>query len=436
MQDNVLFITPPAPERLREGLTEEQRAALETINRKIAAGQSLDEMLSFLFAASRSLCPCDRIGLSFLEEDGLRVRAYHAVADYEPLLLNKGYAETLQGSSLAEVINKGSVRIIRDLEAYLRAHPDSASTKIVLKEGVRSSMTCPLVVDGRNVGLLFRSSRQPDAFGEQDALLHLAVAERLSQAVEKAYRIEQLQAAMDAYTEMLGFVSHELKSPVASLVTDANMMLGGYLGEMSDEQRRKIERMVAKGEYLLGLVREYLDLARIEGGSLEPNFAPIKDFIAEVIEPTIDIVQPQIDEKVVQLQRDFTATALPAEGDVNLLKIVLVNLLSNAVKYGEDHGEIRVRVAAENDLLRVAVWNRGPGFPAGQKAKLFRKFSRLDTPELKKRKGTGVGLYTTWRIVELHGGRIAAESEPGRWAEFTFTIPRTLPAAVKERKGS
>lgn len=436
MDQNVLYLDPSALTNLRAALSAERQTALETINQKIAAGQSLDEMLSFLFASSRSVCPCDRIGLSFVEEDGLRVRAYRAVADYEPLLLDKGYAENLQGSSLAQVINQGRVRIIRDLETYLREHPNSSSTKIILQEGVRSNMTCPLVVDGRNVGLLFRSSRRPDAFGEQDVMLHLAVAERLSQAVEKAYRIEQLQTAMNAYTEMLGFVSHELKSPVASLVTDAHLMLGGYLGEMNDKQRQKIERMVVKGQYLLGLVREYLDLARIEGGSLVPNFTPIKDFLAEVIETSIDIVQPQIDEKVIQLHREYDPAPLPAEGDVNLLKIVLVNLLGNAVKYGEDHGEIRLRVAAENEMLRVAVWNRGPGFPAGQKAKLFRKFSRLDTPELKKRKGTGVGLYTTWRIIELHGGRITAEAEPGSWAEFTFIIPLTLSAAVKERTGA
>jgi signal transduction histidine kinase len=70
------------------------------------------------------------------------------------------------------------------------------------------------------------------------------------------------------------------------------------------------------------------------------------------------------------------------------------------------------------------VWNEGPGFPDADRPKLFRKFSRLDAPELNRRKGTGVGLYTSWRLVQLHGGRIDADSRPGEWAEFIVTLPQ------------
>ncbi len=102
----------------------------------------------------------------------------------------------------------------------------------------------------------------------------MAIAERLSQAVEKAWRIEELEQANYAYTQMLGFVSHELKSPVASMVTDARLLADGYLGDMPPQQKDKLERLIRKGEYLLDLVREYLDLARVEGGELEAAPAP------------------------------------------------------------------------------------------------------------------------------------------------------------------
>ncbi|MBM4078806.1 MAG: ATP-binding protein, partial [Planctomycetes bacterium] len=112
--------------------------------------------------------------------------------------------------------------------------------------------------------------------------------------------------------------------------------------------------------------------------------------------------------------------------DPNLIKIVLVNLLGNAAKYGKDNGEIRLRVARPPDALQVSVWNEGPGFPESARSRLFRRFSRIETPELMKRRGTGVGLYTSWRIIQLHGGKIDAESEEGRWAEFSFRIPQPL----------
>jgi signal transduction histidine kinase len=165
------------------------------------------------------------------------------------------------------------------------------------------------------------------------------------------------------------------------------------------------------------------------------------------------------------------------EADPDLLKIVVVNLVGNGIKYGNPGGRLKLRArlvdtpadetpldvapkitsqerplpgpvdaaapASEREIppagspeqrepppaasaFTVSVWNEGPGFPEAQRAKLFRRFSRLDTPELKSRKGTGVGLYSSWKIVKLHGGRMDASSEEGKWAEFRFTIPQPL----------
>ena len=80
--------------------------------------------------------------------------------------------------------------------------------------------------------------------------------------------------------------------------------------------------------------------------------------------------------------------------------------------------------------LKVAVWNEGPGFGPDEKNKLFRRFSRLDDPILKKQRGTGVGLYNAWRIIQLHNGSISAESKQGEWAQFAFEIPATTDCAV------
>jgi len=424
---NVVFLDPAEVQARPLEATDAQRKMLETINRKVAGAESLDAVMDFVFERSVGVCPCDRLGLAFVEDDGRRAVARWARAAYEPLVLNVGYAEDMQGSTLERVLHEGRLRIIHDLDAYLRDKPESRSTRILVREGVRSSMTCPLQVEGRNVGFLFRSSREPSAFTEDHARLHLAVAERLSQAVEKAWRIEQLEAANRAYTEMLGFVSHELKSPIASMVMTADLLQGGTLGKVAPRQRERLQSLMAKGQYLLGIVRDYLDLARIEGGELRANIREGIDFLAEVVAPAVDIMAPQIEAAAVRLTRDLPEEAVEVECDPDLMKIVLVNLLGNAVKYGNEGGEVRLTVDRTDDALRVAVWNEGPGFPASERDKLFRKFSRLDTPELRRRKGTGVGLYTCWQIVQRHHGRMTADSEEGRWAEFAFTLPQPVP---------
>ncbi len=397
---------------------------LDEVNRRVAAADSIEALIDFLFETTREVCPGDRIALAFVDETGRRVIAHTARASYQPLKLRQGYAEDLQGSSLERIIAEGHFRLIDDLPAYLETHPQSRSSRLLVAEGVRSSMTCPLAVEGRNVGLFFRSSRQERAYDRSTVRMHLAVAERLGQAVEKAYRIEQLTRANRAYNEMLAFVTHELKSPVASMMMDATVLADGYLGELNDEQRDKLARMQNKGRYLLDLVEEYLSLARLEGGEATLNVKLGVALRRDVIDPAVDIVRSSIEDKQQQLTIDAPTGGPAVEVDPAMLKIVLVNLLSNASKYGREGGEIQLRANSDEDGFSVAVRNEGRGFTPADRDRLFRKFSRLDDPELRKEKGTGVGLYTVWRIVNLHGGRVDAASEPGQWAEFSLHIPQ------------
>jgi signal transduction histidine kinase len=406
-----------------------ESAIVETINRKVAARASLENVIDFVFDSTRDISPCDRIGLALLEDHGARIVAHYAKATYEPLMLKKGYAEDLHGSSLRAVLERQTPRIINDLERYLAAKPDSNSTRLLVREGVRSSMTCPLFVEGRVVGVLFRSSRRTNAYDDRQVLLHQAVAERLSQAVEKTLQIGRLAAANRDYFSMLAFVTHELKSPLASLMLETEMLREGMFGSLEPLQREHVDNMLVKDRYMVTLIRQYLDLARIEGNRLDPAVRKVELF-ADVLEPSITLVQAQMDEKGMKLVRQTPDPPVDAQLDPDLMKIVMVNLLGNAVKYGRPGGEIRLRITVEPTRLVIAVWNAGPGFAESERGKLFHKFSRLDSSELRKEKGAGIGLYTSWRIVHAHGGRIRAESQQGSWAEFTVDIPQppTLPA--------
>ena len=431
----VTYVDPFRDAGAVKPMSSEARTLLRTVNQKIAARPSLRAIVDYLFDNTQELIPCDRMGLAFVDEQSVFVTSYYNRASYDRLRIDQGYREGLRGSTLTEVMHGGLPRIINDLEAYVHDHPRSRSSKLLIKEGVRSSLTCPLIVEGRVVGFIFRSSRTPFTYGPNHIELQMAITERLSQAVEKAWRIEQLEEANYAYTQMLGFVSHELQSPVASMVTDAQILSQGYLGDLTPEQRAKVLSMERKGQYLLSLVREYLDLARVEGGELRLAPRSRVDVMAEVVAEAVDLVHPQADAHGIHLMTCVPSPALPPVCcDPTLLRIVTVNLLDNAIKYGNEGGDIRVKaevIADEKgrERLRISVWNAGPGFSQAQQNKLFRRFSRLDDPALKSRRGTGVGLYNSWRVVQLHKGRITAESEQGQWAEFSFEIPATADCA-------
>lgn len=404
-----------------------EQAAIDGVNERVAAAPDLAHLLDFVLENTRAVAPCDRLSVAFLDPDGERLVAHATRADYEPLRLRPGFTAEVAGSSLQHVIAAGRPRILSDLPAYAAAHPDSVSSRLLVSEGVRSSLTCPLFVDDRVVGVLFRSSRQLDAYSERHVALHQQIARRLAQAVDKAYRIEQLAAANQAYSEMLGFVSHELKGPVAGMVMESQLLHDGLWGPVSEQQQQRLQRMIRRGEHLLGIVRDYLDLARMEGGELRATLVEGVSFSAAILEPARELVGADLEERRMRYAAELGPGLEALHCDPDLLRIVLVNLLGNGVKYGREEGQLEVRAERSEGTLRVTVRNEGPGFPPEQRSRLFRKFSRLDTPALRSRRGTGVGLYTAWRIARLHGGRMDARSEPGEWAEFELIIPQPVP---------
>ncbi|MBN1551535.1 GAF domain-containing sensor histidine kinase [bacterium] len=425
-KNNVEYFSAAQPGIKEEAFSVDVTTVLATINQKVsmAATESLDAVMNYIFDATREFFPCDRMSLAFLQEDSSLIQAYWTHTLYDDVKLQKGYAEDLSSTSLKYILESGQNRIIHDLEQYLKDHPYSLSSRLLVEEGVRSSLTCPLKIGDKIVGVFFRSSRKTHAYKPLQIQIHLAIADRLSLAVERAYRFEQMTKAIQEYREMLGFVSHELKSPMSSIVMDCDVLLNNYLGQLNQEQNRKIDRIQLKAKHLLGLVRDYLDLARMESGELKVNINSDVDFVKDVVDPCLEIARHSVERRVMEIKIDKPDYPIIVDCDPALFRTVLLNLLSNAIKYGYPVGEITIKMCLEDAKFVLSVKNDGFGFPPEQQMNLFKKFSRLRIPELFKQEGTGLGLYTVWRIVRLHQGMITAESKYKLWAEFIIEIPQ------------
>ncbi len=165
---------------------------LAEVTEKVNAGLVLKEVLDFVYESFETLIPYDRIGLALLEADGRRLRARWARSKAPTLEITEGYAAAMRGSSLGRILDTGTPRILNDLEDYLRQHPESDSTRRIVKEGMRSSLTCPLTVRGRPTGFLFFSSMQPGAYREIHQGLFQQIAGQLSIIVEKSRLYEEM----------------------------------------------------------------------------------------------------------------------------------------------------------------------------------------------------------------------------------------------------
>lgn len=401
---------------------QDEQQILRGINQKVAQEYTLDDILNYIFDETHRVMPLDRLDAAFVEDEGARLVLYYVKTSYEPVYLVKGYASDISGGSVQNVFRSGYPSVISDLEVHYQQNPKSESARLLVQEGIHSSMACPLKVNNRDVAILIFRSKDIDAYSLHEIKLMLSFRDRLAQAVEKAYQVERLQSSMDSYMEMLGFVSHELKNPLASIITMAKTMASGYFEDIGEKNKEMLNRLVRKAEYLHNLAQEYLNLARFETGEFSINPVDV-DFQSDVIDPSIDLVQTSIDENKMKLDTDYDDTSMKVRCDPELMKIVMVNLVNNAAKYGKPEGRILVKMDESERVIRVSVWNEGPGFPESEKIRLFRKFSRVHTPELMERDGHGVGLYVTWKIIQLHGGHIWALSEYGKWAEFCFEIP-------------
>lgn len=191
---------------------------LAEITERINLGLMLDEVLNHVFESFRPVIPYDRIGYAQVEEDGRIVRARWARSDRPIQYLTEGFQAPLEGSSLQRIIHTGEPRILNDLELYLRDHPESASTRMALKEGILSSLTCPLLADGRAIGFLFFSSEDRWTYDDAHVELFVRVARQLSVIVEKSQLYQRLADEQRRSNRLLRNV---LPAAVADALKDA-----------------------------------------------------------------------------------------------------------------------------------------------------------------------------------------------------------------------
>jgi two-component system NtrC family sensor kinase len=223
------------------------------------------------------------------------------------------------------------------------------------------------------------------------------------------------------YMQTLGFVTHELKAPLAAIQMLIATVVDGYLGQVPEKMSDLLIRIRRNCEELQDMVRDYLDLSRLERGDLAA-----KKFRFDLCKRVVD---PAVDQTAVffRSRRITVDVNCPAEiavfADPELLRVALNNLLTNAAKYGREGGRAQVEAKRAGGVVTLSVVNEGDGFPPEEAAHLFEKFYRLKNENTYTKRGSGLGLYTVKSIAELHGGQVRAESEPGAWAAFHLSFP-------------
>lgn len=248
----------------------------------------------------------------------------------------------------------------------------------------------------------------------------------LENELEEAQRVIRDLRERDALkTQFLSNISHDLRTPLTAIITHAEILRDGILGEVSTKQRESISTIITGGRQLLDMIAEILMHAR---DSSEPLTLVESEFsVHDVVEQVTSLNESLVARKGLSLER-YLSTELPmVHGDRDKIIHVLTNLLGNAFEFTPSGGRVWVNagMSPENptELVLIEVGDTGRGIAKDNHELIFREFAQVDSSASRAHHGTGLGLTIARRFVELHGGRIWVESELGCGSQFFFTLP-------------
>jgi len=232
----------------------------------------------------------------------------------------------------------------------------------------------------------------------------------------------QLEQSNRYKSEFLANMSHELRTPLNAILGFSEILLDPTMGLTGGERTEFLRNIHSSGQHLLGLINDILDLAKIEAGKMELKTEELQ--VGDVLQEVTAILEPMARQQGLQLTTLGVTEAGVIKADRSKFKQVLYNLLSNAVKFTPAPGHITLTVKDAPEQLMISVHDTGIGIKPEDLPKLFREFEQIDGSYTRRYQGTGLGLALCRRFVQMHGGRIWAESQFGKGSAFTFTIPR------------
>lgn len=390
--------------------------SLHTISQSIVSSRRLQAVLDLVCRELAVVLQIQGISVKLLSEDGLRLR----------YVASQGLPARFAPGKEVEIARSPLNRRIMEGEPFATGHVTQTELFQLGEEfasaQVQSVLFVPLRHEGSVIGILGAYGREPDAFREADIEFLRLAAELVAIAMENARAYEQVEQ-MGKDRERFTFrVAHNLRAPLAAVVSMLDVLGGGYIGELNDQQKEYLGRAERRVRGLGTFIDELMQLAENQTGPVAERREPV-DLVA-----LVGRVERTFRDRAAEKRLDFRV-ALPAGmppllGDAGRLQHLLENLISNAIKYTPDGGQVSVQLAADGDReVRLEVADSGIGIPESARPRLFTEFFRAENARACDAVGTGLGLVIVKEIVDQHGGRIELQSAEGKGTRFTVWLP-------------
>ena len=413
---------------------------------------AIDQAVRNALVRLRSSTRVDRLGFVPPAEDRLVLREIRAKSERLSIVIVRIIESSIGGASDEEQkpLRNQAHRLATDLyqtaadlaiattvatEAVIAQNASSYSSQRNLYVGVATAaivlaLLLGFVLSWSVIGPIQRIDSRLAAIASGDFSGHVDVSNRdelgalaanvnrMNDELDRLYR--ELETASRHKSEFLASMSHELRTPLNAIIGFSQALREGIFGELNAKQEEYLSDILASGYHLLSLINDVLDLSKVEAGQVELGIAQFS--LMDALESGVVMVRERAVEDDVHVALRADPDVDLVDGDERRIRQVIFNLLSNAVKFTPAGGFVDVSATQVNGEVLVSVTDTGPGVAYVDRQRIFEEFQQTGVG-VDQSEGTGLGLALSRRLVELHGGRIWVDGEPGKGSTFVFTLP-------------
>jgi signal transduction histidine kinase len=403
----------------------DQQTAISEILRVISSSPTdVRPVLDAIAERAVQLCDASAASIYLTEGDKLR-----QVVSQGLLAEQISHVDTLpinRDSTTGRAIVDRQTIHVHDMLSEAAEYP--LGYELSTRFGHRTILVTPLYREGQPFGAILIRRQEVRPFSDREIGLLRTFGDQAAIALENVRlfreiedKSRQLEVANKHKSEFLANMSHELRTPLNAIIGFSEVLLEKMFGEINAKQQDYLSDIHSSGRHLLALINDILDLSKIEAGRME--LEPSDFDVPTALQNAMTLVRERAQRHGIALSLQIDPAVRELRADERKFKQILVNLLSNAVKFTPDGGRVALRARPVESGLEVSVSDTGIGIAPEDQEKVFEEFRQVGGDYKTKQEGTGLGLALARRFVELHRGVITVQSELGKGATFTFTIP-------------
>ncbi len=416
---------------------EQQTATAEILQVISSSVSDTQPVFDAILQSCQRLFTNAQVGITQLGSDGRVYLAAHLGDHFEAIKDNF----PLPADTLRPVMpDTGPLSVMHVPDVLAEPNMSQGLRGIAQKVGNFSIVIAPMRWEDKSVGAIHVTRMPPLPFSDKDIGLLKTFADQAAIAIQNTrlfHEIQdkslQLEVANRHKSEFLANMSHELRTPLNAIIGFSEVLTEQMFGDVNDKQMEYLHDIHSSGQHLLSLINDVLDLSKIEAGRME--LEPSCFDLGLLLDNSLTLVRERAQRNGLSVTLEVDSGLEEWVADARKVKQVVVNLLSNAVKFTPTGGSVTLGArklaalvdeqtgAAGPDQVAISVADTGVGIAANEQALVFEEFRQASGDYLRKAEGTGLGLSLAKRFVELHGGTLSLQSEPGQGSIFTVTLP-------------